>query len=79
MSIPLRARAGSAAGYLSLIADGGLTSPQEITRTLTEALGASDYSAYIKDLRSVDIDPQEYIHGLDKVRPRSVISLAALL
>jgi len=78
MSIPLRARAGSAAGYLGFIADGGLTSPREITRTLTDALGASDYSTCIKDLKSVDINPQEYIHGLDKVRPRSVMSLAAL-
>jgi len=75
---PPRLRTGSTAGYLGSIADGGLTSPQEITRTLTDALAARDYSTCIKGLKSVNIDPQEYIDGLDKVRSRSVTSLASL-
>jgi len=62
-------RAGSAAGYLHPIADGRLRSPQEITTTLTNALGAADYSGCIKDLRRVGIDPQSYIDGLDEVCP----------
>jgi len=78
MPISPRLRTGSTAGYLGSIADGGLTSPQEITRTLTDALAAKDYFTCVKSLKNVDIDPQEYIDGLDQVRSRSVISLAAL-
>jgi len=77
MPILPRLRAGSTAGYLGSIADGGLTSPQEITRTLTDALAAKDYSSCIKGLKSVDIDPQAYIDGLDNVRSYFAISLAA--
>lgn len=69
MTTPHRPRAGSAAGYLRPIASGLLTSPREITRALTNALGAADYSDCVKDLRRVGIDPQSYINGLDKVCP----------
>ena len=73
-----RLRAGSAARYLGSIADGDLTSPQEITRTLTSALAEKDYSDCIKDLGRVDIAPQSYIDGLDKVCSRSVLFLTVL-
>ena len=69
MTTPHRPRAGSAAGYLRPISSGLLTSPREITRALTNALGAADYSDCVKDLRRVGIDPQSYIDGLDKVCP----------
>lgn len=67
MTTPHRPRAGSAASYLRPISDGHLTSPHEITRTLTNALEAKDYFDSIKDLRRVGIDPQSYVDGLDKV------------
>jgi len=68
-----RPRSASTASYLRSIADGGLTVPQVITRTLTDALAADDYSDCIKDLSSINIniEPQAYIDGLDKVRPCS--------
>ena len=67
MATPHRLRAGSSAGYLRSIADGGLTSPQAITQILTSALNAEDYDKCVRDLRSHNIDPQSYIDGLDKV------------
>ena len=77
MTAPHHFRAGSAAGYLHPIADERLRSPQEITTTLTNALGAADYSDCVKDLRRIGIDPKSYIDGLDKVRPRFASSLVA--
>ena len=68
MATPPRLRVGLSAGYLRSIADGDLISPQEITRTLTNVLEAKDYSDYLKDLQSADVNPQSYIDGLDKVR-----------
>lgn len=69
MTTPSRLRSGSTASYLRSIADGDLTAPQVITQTLSNALAANDYSNCIKDLPSIDIDPQAYIDSLDKVRP----------
>jgi len=69
-SIPPPLRVDSSANYLSSIADGELTSPEAITRTLTNGFAAKDYSDCIKDLPSVDIDPQSFIDGLDKVSSR---------
>ena len=63
---------------MRLIADGELTSPQAITRTLINALAEKDYSDCVKDLHSVGIAPQSYIDGLDKVRHCFVLSLTAL-
>ena len=73
-----RIRAGSSASYLGSIASEELTSPQEITRTLSDALTAKDYSSCIKDLKNINIDPQAYIDGLDKVRSRLVLSFRAI-
>jgi hypothetical protein len=67
-----RTRAGSSASYMGSIADGEPKSPQDVTKTITNALLATDYPDCIKDLPSVDIDPQSYIDGLDKVPPRFV-------
>ena len=68
MTTPHRPRAGSATtGCLRLIASGDLTSPQAITTTLTNALEARDYTSCIKNLRTIGIDPQSFIDGLDKV------------
>lgn len=78
MEAPRRSRAGSSANYLRVIADGGLTSPQAITRLLTKALGADDYVECIKNLPSHDIDPQSYIDGLDKARSRHSLSLTSI-
>lgn len=69
MTTPSRIPLSSTAGFLRSIANGDLTAPQVITRTLTDALAANDYSNCIKNLPSIDIDPQTYIDGLDKVRP----------
>ena len=69
MTTPSRLRSGSTASYLSSIADGDLTAPQTIARTLANVLAADDYSGCIKNLPRIDIDPQAYIDGLDKVRP----------
>ena len=71
---PSRPRSASTASYLRSIADGDLTAPQVITRNLTNALTANDYSDYIRDLPSIKIKPQAYIDGLDKVCPRSFLS-----
>lgn len=60
-------RSVSTASYLRSIADEDLTAPQVITRILTDAFAADDYSDYIKDLSSINIEPQAYIDGLDKV------------
>jgi len=72
-----RLRVGSSASYLGSVADGELTSPEAITRTLTNALAANDYSDCVKDLHSLGIDPQSYIDGLDKVCSCLVLSLVA--
>ena len=69
MTTPSRLRSGSTASYLSSIADGDLTAPQAITRTLANALAADDFSGCIKNLPGLGIDPQAYIDGFDKVRP----------
>ena len=66
-----RPRSASTASYLRSIANGDLTAPQVITRTLTDALAADDYSDCIRDLPNINIEPQAYIDGLDKVRPCS--------
>ena len=65
----LRASSVATNSYLRLIANGNLTSPQAITTILTNALGATDYTDCVKNLRHVDagIDPQSFIDGLDKV------------
>lgn len=65
-----RLRPGSSASYLGSIADGDSTSPEVITKTLTDAFAAEGYSDCIKDLPRVDIDPQSFIDGLDKVGSR---------
>ena len=78
MTTPSRLRSGSTANYLRSIADGDLTAPQAITRTLTNALAANDYSDCIRDLPGIDIDPQAYIDSLDRVRPCLSLSSVAL-
>ena len=74
-----RPRATSVAtnSYLRLIASGTLTSPPAITTTLTNALGATDYTDCVKNLHHADvgIDPQSFIDGLDKVGSRIFPSL----
>ena len=77
-SIPSRLHSGSTASYLRSIADGDLTAPQAITRTLTNALAGNDYYDCVKDLPGIGIDPQAYIDGLDKVRPCLSLSSVAL-
>lgn len=77
ISIPSR-NLHELAGYLVSIAYGGVTSPREITKTLSDIFASEDYRNCIKDLQNVGIDPQAYIDGLDKVRSQFVISLAAL-
>jgi hypothetical protein len=57
--------------HLRLIASGHLTSPGAITATLTDAFGAGDYSAGLKSLHSVGLDPQSFIDGLENVCPRT--------
>jgi hypothetical protein len=71
MTTLARHRAASTASHLRSIANGDLTVPQVITQKLTDALTADDYSGCIKDLPSINIEPQAYIDGLDKVRFRS--------
>ena len=71
MMTPNRPRATSVAtnSYLRLIANGNMTSPQVITTTLTNALGATDYTDCVKRLCHADggIDPLSFVDGLDKV------------
>jgi len=69
-----RPPASSAVTRLRHITDKPLTSSQAITRMLADAFAAKDYLTCVKSLKSVDIDPQEYIDGLEQVRSRSVIS-----
>jgi len=82
MMTPNRPRATSVAtnSYLRLIANGNLTSPQAITTTLTNALGATDYPDCVKNLcrPDVGIHPQSFIDGLDKVGSHIFPSLAPL-
>jgi hypothetical protein len=79
METHTRPRAASAAtkSGLRLIASGDPTFPKVITETLNNLLEAEDYSDCVKNLQKIDIDPQSYINGLDKVRPCFVLSLAA--
>ena len=81
MEAPRRPRASSAAtnSYLRLIASGDLTSPQVITTTLTNALGATDYSDCVENLSHIGIKPQSFIDGLDKVGLRLFLLLATLI
>ena len=76
-----RPRAGSAAtnSYLHLIASGDLTSPQVITTTLTNALGATDYSDSVANLSRIGIEPQSFVDGLDKVGTHLFPSSATLI
>jgi len=74
-----RFRPDSSASYLGSIADGGPTSPEAITRTLTNVLEAEDYPDRVNDLHGAGIDPQSYIDGLDKVGPRLSLTLATHL
>jgi len=67
METPHHSRVGSATNYLRLIAYGSLTSPQEVTTTLTNALRATDYRRCVEDLSRVNIDPQSLIDGFDRV------------
>ena len=68
MTTPHRPRASTVTtNHLRLIASGDLTSPKTITAILINAFGAGDYSACLKGLQSVGIDPQSFIDGLDKV------------
>lgn len=75
MTAPNRPRASTiTTDHLRLIASGDLTSPKTITTTLISAFGAGDYSACIKGLHSVGIDPQSFVDGLDKVCPHPLLS-----
>ena len=58
----------SASVPLSLISQNAV-SPREALRVLTDAFAADDYLECIADLTKLDIDPQAYIDGLDRVGP----------
>lgn len=76
---PVPSRVGTLDGYLRLIADGDLASPQEITTMLNKALEATGYSDCVKGLRNFGIDPQSFIDGLDKASFRLFLPLTALI
>lgn len=65
--------------HLRLIASRDINFPKVITTTLAKALEAGDYSACLKNLHGIGIDPQSYIDGLDKVCPRLSLFLITLI
>ena len=78
MATPHRPRASTiTSNYLRAIASRDLTAPREVATTLTNALEARDYSACLKNLHGLGIEPQSFIDGLDKVRSRLLSCLAA--
>ena len=64
-----KTRKGSASDHLSLISRNKVT-PQDAQRVLTAAFTADDYIDCIKDLPSLEINPQAYVDGLDHVSSR---------
>ena len=67
-------QAGSPARYPGSITGVDTMSSPASLRTLTNTLAAGDQRDRVKDLFSVDIDPQSPIDGFDKVSFRFVSS-----
>ena len=68
MDAALKGPRRSASIPLSLISQ-NVVSPRDARRVLTDAFTADDYLECIADLTKLDVDPQAYIDGLDRVGP----------